>query len=111
MNIMLVSVSERVREIGVRRALGASPKDVRSQFLVESALLSGAGGAIGVALGLSLFLGASVVIGKFLPTWITAVSAPSVVIALLISVAVGVVFGFSPARRASELNVVEAIRR
>ena len=111
MNMMLVNVSERVREIGIRKALGATPDDISAQFLCEALLLSSFGGLLGAASGALATLGASAVIGGFLPTWIGAVSSSAVVVGVLASVSVGAVFGYLPARRASRLDPVEAIRR
>jgi putative ABC transport system permease protein len=105
MNIMLVSVTERTREIGVRLAVGARGHDIRLQFLTEAVVLSLLGGALGVALG----LGAS----EFLSArnnWPTLVSGDSVAIALACSAAVGVVFGFYPAHKAAQLDPIEALR-
>lgn len=105
MNIMLANVTERTREIGVRRALGAKRKDIVTQFLVESVLLSGTGGLIGVALGLAI---------PFLVTqfadMITIVTFWSPMIAFSISALVGVVFGLYPAQRAAQMDPVEALR-
>ena len=110
MNIMLVSVSERVREIGVRKALGASPNDIGRQFLVEAVLLSGAGGLIGVLCGIGGALLGSRVIQHFKPRWVSQVSEPAVIMALLTAMIIGVAFGYFPARRAGRLDAVTAIR-
>jgi putative ABC transport system permease protein len=106
MNIMLVSVTERTREIGIRMAVGARPADVLWQFLVESIVLSVCGGVIGVGLG---FGGAALL--ETITGWQTLVTAPTVALALGFSVAVGVFFGFYPARRAASLDPIEALRR
>jgi putative ABC transport system permease protein len=105
MNIMLVSVTERTREIGIRLAIGAHGSDVMTQFLVESTVMSLLGGAIGIAVG---FAGASV-LGHF-TGWNTVVSPPTVVMALAFSASVGIFFGFYPARKAAGLNPIEALR-
>jgi len=110
MDMMLVSVSERVKEIGIRKALGASPADVGVQFLLEATVLSSAGGLLGVVLGVGLTLAASAVIGHYQTGWQTVVSMPAAAIALSVSLAVGVVFGFFPARKAARLDPVAAIR-
>ena len=110
MNIMLVSVSERVREIGIRKALGASPSDIGRQFLVEAVLLSGAGGAAGTLLGISGTLIGGAVIRHFKPTWLTTISEPAVFVALGSAMAIGLLFGYVPARSASRLDPVLAIR-
>lgn len=105
MNIMLVSVTERTREIGLRKALGANNSDILAQFLVEAVTLCLSGGAIGIALGAGLtFIGAKVT------GWSLGVTTESVVLAVSFSVAVGLVFGIWPARKASLLNPIEALR-
>jgi putative ABC transport system permease protein len=110
MNIMLVSVSERVREIGIRKALGASPADISRQFLVEAAMLSGFGGAIGAGLGFGGTILGGLIIQHFKPRWLILVSEPALIMALFSSALVGVVFGYVPAKNASRLDPVTAIR-
>ena len=105
MNIMLVSVTERTREIGIRIAIGATEEDVQRQFLTESMVMSLLGGVIGVMLG----LGASVVISNALK-WPVLVSPLSIVVAVAFSIAVGVFFGYYPAKKASRLDPIEALR-
>ncbi len=105
MNIMLVSVTERTREIGIRMAIGARGRDVLTQFLIESIVMSIFGGAIGVGLG---FAG-STVLGNVMG-WSTLVNAETVMVALVFSAAVGIFFGFYPARKAARLNPIEALR-
>lgn len=105
MNIMLVSVTERTREIGIRIALGATRANILSQFLIESMVLCVVGGAIGVIAG----TGASMLLNH-LAGWQTYVSAPSVMIAFIFSASVGLIFGLWPARRAAYLDPVEALR-
>jgi len=105
MNIMLVSVTERVREIGIRMAVGAKSRDILSQFLIEAVTLASLGGAIGIAIGAT----ASVLTSKF-AGWQTLVSPESVVLAFGFSALVGVVFGFYPAQRAAQLHPIEALR-
>ena len=105
MNIMLVSVTERTREIGIRRAIGARGSDVLTQFLVESVVMSVAGGLLGLVIG---FLGAEVLQG--ITGWGTAVSPMMVGIAIGFSGAVGIFFGFYPARKAAALDPIEALR-
>jgi len=106
MNIMLVSVTERTREIGIRLAIGALERQVLTQFLVEAAVLSLFGGIIGILLGLALAWGVSYGLGiPFLP------EAQTVLVAFGFAALVGLVFGFFPARRAARLNPIEALRR
>jgi putative ABC transport system permease protein len=105
MNIMLVSVTERTREIGIRMALGARPRDILWQFLLEALLLSGVGGLLGIALGLA---GASAVASfSLLPVEVTSLS---VLIAFLFAGLVGVFFGLHPARKAARLRPIDALR-
>ncbi|HMI84050.1 MAG TPA: FtsX-like permease family protein, partial [Polyangiaceae bacterium] len=111
MNMMLVSVSERVREIGIRKALGATPANLSQQFLLESSLLSTAGGACGVALGVGAVFAAGMIIRSSLSGWLSVYSIPAVALALGASALTGAAFGWLPARRAAELDPVEAIRR
>jgi putative ABC transport system permease protein len=108
MNIMLVSVVERTREIGIRKALGASERNIWGQFLTESAFLSFSGGLIGVAVGwgLSKLITTTGILGDIT----TLVSTDIVVLALAVSVGIGLFFGFIPARRAAALTPVEALR-
>jgi putative ABC transport system permease protein len=105
MNIMLATVTERTREIGVRRALGAKQKDITSQFLVEAVVLAIGGGLIGVALG---------VLTPFIVSQLTdmrtIVTPSSVMLAFSISGAIGVIFGWYPASRAAALDPIEALR-
>ena len=105
MNIMLVSVTERTREIGIRRSVGARKRDVLLQFLVEAVTLGLMGGAIGIILGFA----ASAIVTQFLE-WPTRVSGSAVALAFGIAGAVGVFFGFYPARRASQLDPITALR-
>ena len=103
MNIMLVSVTERTREIGLRKALGAQTEDIRNQFLIEAVTLSGIGGIIGIVLGILL----SLLINNFLQTTITWWS---VLLSFGFSMIVGIVFGVAPAVRASKLDPIQALR-
>ncbi|HOQ86418.1 MAG TPA: ABC transporter permease, partial [Phycisphaerae bacterium] len=105
MNIMLVSVTERTREIGLRMAVGARARDILRQFLVESVVLCGAGGAFGILLG----RGSSLLL-RLLLNWPTELSVGAIVAAVLVSVTVGVVFGYYPAWKASRLDPIEALR-
>lgn len=103
MNIMLVSVTERTREIGLRRAVGATPNTILTQFVTEAVILSCGGGLIGIGLGETF----SLILGRFIPT---AVTIWSVLLAFTVSALVGIIFGIAPAFRASRLNPVEALR-
>jgi putative ABC transport system permease protein len=105
MNIMLVSVTERTREIGIRMAVGARGRDVLIQFLVEAITMSIVGGIFGIILG----IGASKLIGN-IAGWMTIVSIDSILLATLFSGAVGIFFGFYPAGKASRLDPIEALR-
>jgi putative ABC transport system permease protein len=105
MNIMLVSVTERTREIGIRMAVGARGRDILLQFLIEAVTLSSIGGILGIALGVG---GARML--TVLKNWATQVSADSVIIAFIFSAAVGIFFGFYPARKASQLDPIDALR-
>jgi putative ABC transport system permease protein len=105
MNIMLISVQERTREIGLRQALGAKTRDILTQFLVEAITLSVAGGFIGILLG----IGASFLISK-LAGWTTSVGPGAVLLAVFFSALVGVGFGYYPARKAAYLDPIEALR-
>jgi putative ABC transport system permease protein len=104
MNIMFVSVTERTREIGIRKAIGAKRRAILTQFLFESSSICLLGGAIGVALS----FGVAAAMNKFLMP--ASVSVPIVVVALLVSLLTGVLSGFIPAWRASRLNPIEALR-
>ncbi len=117
MNIMLVTVTERTREIGLRMAVGASRHAVLEQFLTESIVISTAGGLLGILVGVSIPLGVrfftdaiSRAIPSVVPLSHIPISVTSVVVAFGVSVAVGVVFGMLPASRASQLNPTEALR-
>jgi len=105
MNIMLVSVTERTREIGIRMAIGATEADVQRQFLSEAVVLSLIGGAIGIACGMF----ASYLITYSLG-WAVLISPTAILVAALFSMAVGVFFGYYPARTAARLDPIEALR-
>ncbi len=105
MNIMLVSVTERTREIGIRMAIGAKRRDVLFQFLIEAVTLTSAGGAIGIMLGLVIYLIIIIVL-----KWAFVFSILSVLISFIFSTAVGVFFGYYPARKASNLKPIDALK-
>ena len=105
MNIMLASVTERTREIGIRRALGARRRDIMTQFLVETVMLSGLGGCLGVLLGITI----PWLVTHF-ASMVTIVTFWSPILAFSISAAVGVIFGLYPALRAADMDPVEALR-
>ena len=105
MNIMLVSVVERTKEIGIRKAIGATDFDILSQFLMESIILTGIGGVLGIGFGVLL----AVVIGYFIE--ITPVfSLVTILISLIVSMGIGIIFGVTPAKKAAKLNPVDALR-
>ncbi len=110
MNIMLVSVVERTREIGLRKAIGARSRDVLRQFLLEAVFLTLGGGVIGMALGIGFSFVASLAIRRQLSGWVFEVPLYAVVLAVSVSVGVGLVFGYYPARRAARLDPIEALR-
>ena len=105
MNIMLATVTQRTREIGIRRAIGASRKDILGQFLIECLIISVTGGLIGILLGVGLAKAISLY-----AKWTTIVSFKAIIFAFGISAAVGVIFGMYPARKAADLNPVDALR-
>lgn len=105
MNIMLVSVTERTREIGIRMAIGAKKNDILLQFMTEAVLLTMLGGLIGIALG----TGGATIVSRLL-SWPTMISIQSISIAFVFSAAVGIFFGFYPARKAAGLNPIDALR-
>jgi putative ABC transport system permease protein len=105
MNIMLVSVTERTREIGIRMAIGARSSAVRTQFLIESIVLSLTGGAIGILLGIAVSFTIPMMLG-----WRTLISLVWIVVSVIFSVVIGILFGYYPARKASGLDPIDALR-
>ncbi len=114
MNIMLVSVTERTREIGIRMAVGARGRDILRQFLVEAIVLSMFGGFVGFSLGVAASIGITKLINNFFSDtsahWPVTISIPAGLLAVAFSAAVGIFFGFYPARRASQLDPIESLR-
>ncbi len=111
MNIMFVSVSERTREIGLRKAVGAKNRDIMNQFLLEAIILTCLGGAIGITLGIIFsIIGAIGITYALGQTWPTGISVFAIVLGFGVSALIGIVFGIYPARRASKLNPIEALR-
>jgi putative ABC transport system permease protein len=112
MNIMLVSVTERTREIGIRMAMGARGRDILVQFLIESVVLSCFGGLIGLSLGISASVGITNLINTISPgaDWPVVVSVPAGIVAMIFAAGVGLVFGLYPAWRASRLDPIDALR-
>ncbi|NUM37122.1 MAG: ABC transporter permease [Candidatus Brocadiae bacterium] len=106
MNIMLVTVTERTREIGIRKAIGAADQDILQQFLIEASIISGLGGLFGILVG----VGISVGIESIFPTFSTKVDYTSIVISFVFSAMVGIFFGYYPAQKASSLNPIDALR-
>jgi putative ABC transport system permease protein len=102
---MLVSVTERTREIGIRMAVGARERDILSQFLIEAVILALTGGAVGILLGAG-----GAVLTSYFAGWTTVISPAAVFLAFGFSAAVGVFFGFYPARKASRMDPIEALR-
>lgn len=110
MNIMLITVNQRIREVGLRKALGAKNIDVLAQFLVESSTISFLGGAIGIISGISVSFLASVVIQLLGYNWPFLISIWSIIIAVVVSVLIGIIFGLYPAYKASRISPMESLR-
>ena len=111
MNVMLVSVTERTREIGIRMAVGARGRDILRQFLVESIILATVGGLLGLTLGISASVGATLAINAYSGgDWPIVISMRAAMVAMGFAAAVGIFFGYYPARRASRLDPIEALR-
>ncbi len=105
MNIMLANIQQRVKEIGIRRAVGATSSDILVQFLLEAVVISVGGGLIGVLTGFMISYGISHFTG-----WSTLISLSSILVSFFVSVLVGLSFGIFPARRASEMDPIRALR-
>jgi len=110
MNIMLIAVSQRIKEIGLRKALGAKNRDIAIQFLVEAATVSLIGGLVGIILGIMLSYLAAIIIRLFDLEWRFMISFWSLPISVLVSIGIGLIFGYYPARKASKISPMEALR-
>jgi len=111
MNIMLVSVTERTKEIGLRKALGATYKNILTQFLLEAVMLTGVGGIMGILIGLGLSFITSVILTQYLNlAWPFSVPVPAIILGLGVSGLIGLVFGLYPARTAARKSPIEALR-
>jgi len=111
MNIMLVTVTERTREIGLRKAVGATRRDILVQFLAEAVVLTGVGGVIGIILGVSLaYIGSQILASYIGSPWPFSLPIGATTISICVSTAVGLVFGLYPARQAARKSPIEALR-
>lgn len=111
MNIMLVSVSERTREIGLRKAIGAKAGDIQAQFLLETMLLASTGGVLGTLIGIGFAWVLAQIAGRFAPGWLFVIPWGGVVAGVMMSTLIGLVFGVYPARRAAKLDPITALRQ
>jgi putative ABC transport system permease protein len=110
MNVMYISVTERTREIGLRKAIGAKPKDILSQFLIEAVAITGIGGAVGIIIGVSMSALVAIGVQQLGYTWAFIIDGESLIVASLTIVGIGIIFGYAPAKKASKLNAIEALR-
>lgn len=110
MNVMYIAVTERTREIGLRKALGAREGDIMRQFLIEAVVITGIGGIIGIVIGMLTSLLIAVVVQSLGYFWDYIVTVDSVLYASLVIAGIGIVFGYAPASRAAKLNAIEALR-
>jgi putative ABC transport system permease protein len=110
MNIMLVSVTERTKEIGLRKAIGATEKEILRQFLLEAVLLTFFGGLLGIAIGISFSFLISLVLKNVIDGWTLIIPPSAIVVSAVVSTAVGLIFGYYPAKRAAKLDPIEALR-
>ena len=110
MNVLLASLRQRVQELGIRRAIGATRADIRRQLLLESTLLGGLGGLFGSVMAVILVLAIGPLAGHAVPGWRTEVSVAAALTAIVVSLAAGLVFGLEPARRAGKMDVIACLR-
>jgi len=110
MNTMLIVVNQRIREVGLRKAVGAKTKNILLQFLIESSAISFFGGVLGIILGIIVSYIAAIVMQALQYKWPFMISWQSIVVAMFVSIAIGVVFGMYPARKASRISPMEALR-
>jgi ABC-type antimicrobial peptide transport system permease subunit len=110
MNVMLIAVNQRIKEVGLRKAIGARNSEITSQFLIESATIASLGGFVGIILGIFLSFIASIVVQALGYYWPFLISIPSIFIAFGVSVLIGIIFGLYPARKASKISPMEALR-
>jgi ABC-type antimicrobial peptide transport system permease subunit len=110
MNIMLVAVSQRIREVGLRKAVGAKNEDILYQFIIESATVSSVGGVIGIVFGVLISFLIAIVVQALGYEWPLLISPLSILIAVIISISIGIIFGSYPARKASRVSPMEALR-
>lgn len=110
MNIMYVTVTERTSEIGLRKAIGAKPKDILNQFLAEAIVVTGLGGLIGIVIGVGLSYLGLTALGNYQAGWSFAFPTDAIILSFSVSAIIGIVFGYFPARRAAKLSPIEALR-
>ena len=110
MNIMYVAVNQRTREIGLRKAVGATKADILLQFLIEAVLITFIGGLVGIFMGLLLSFLISLIVQQFLPSWNFGINWLAVLLSTLVSVLIGLTFGIYPARKASGKDPIESLR-
>lgn len=110
MNMMLVSVTERTREIGLRKAIGGTEQNILAQFLLEAVILTLSGGILGVTVGIGLSFLASLLLGKFVEGWAFVIPPSAIAASFIVATVVGIAFGYYPAKRAAKLDPIEALR-
>ena len=110
MNTMLIVVNQRIREVGLRKAVGAKTADILAQFLIESAAISFFGGAVGIVLGVILSYAVYLIMQALQYSWVFIISWQSIVVAAMVSIGIGILFGMYPARKASRISPMEALR-